>query len=311
MNLIQYFVQTKDKCILTDSLFYGTIKYSESSGELECENAFFFFLVTSGKAKIHIENAHDYTHGVGKNDLLIIPASMTARFRQLSEDYAMHCLVLTPPFFHSLPSSQFLYGKLCEFVTKHSFASIHLKNVAGNYFRRVFTLFQGYTADTLLHHEGIYGHLCIFLLLNVGDIFFASIADASPALSNKTWICHRFKDLVFEHYRRQHKINFYAERLSVSGIYLSRIVKEETGQTIREHITRLLYAEAKKMLSCSKNDIQKITDALGFADQGSFSKFFRRLAGMSPSEYRNSIKNDDDIQDGSGFINAACNSENK
>ena len=80
MNLIQYFVQTKDKCILTDSLFYGTIKYSESSGELECENAFFFFLVTSGKAKIHIENAHDYTHGVGKNDLLIIPASMTARF---------------------------------------------------------------------------------------------------------------------------------------------------------------------------------------------------------------------------------------
>lgn len=127
MNLIQYFVQTKDKCILTDSLFYGTIKYSESSGELKCENAFFVLLVTSGKAKIHIENAHDYTHGVGKNDLLIIPASMTARFRQLSEDYAMHCLVLTPPFFHSLPSSQFLYGKLCEFVTKHSFASIHLK----------------------------------------------------------------------------------------------------------------------------------------------------------------------------------------
>lgn len=116
---------------------------------------------------------------------------------------------------------------------------------------------------------------------------------------------------MFEHYRRQHKINFYAERLSVSGIYLSRIVKEETGQTIREHITRLLYAEAKKMLSCSKNDIQKITDALGFADQGSFSKFFRRLAGMSPSEYRNSIKNDDDIQDGSGFISPACNSENK
>ena len=88
MNLIQYFVQTKDKCILTDSLFYGTIKYSESSGELKCENAFFVLLVTSGKAKIHIENAHDYTHGVGKNDLLIIPASMTARFRQLPRSYS-------------------------------------------------------------------------------------------------------------------------------------------------------------------------------------------------------------------------------
>ncbi|MFK1903840.1 helix-turn-helix domain-containing protein [Bacteroides fragilis] len=47
----------------------------------------------------------------------------------------------------------------------------------------------------------------------------------------------------------------------------------------------------KKMLSCSKNDIQKITDALGFTDQASFSKFFKRFAGVSPTEYRNNIKN--------------------
>ena len=60
-----------------------------------------------------------------------------------------------------------------------------------------------------------------------------------------------------------------------------------------------------------KRYVLSLSDALGFADQGSFSKFFRRLAGMSHSEYRNSIKNDDDIQDGSGFVNAACNSENK
>lgn len=256
MNLIQYFVQTKDKCILTDSLFYGTIKYSESSGELKCENAFFVLLVTSGKAKIHIEK-HMITRMVSEKMICSLSGIHDRKIQTIERGLCEHCLVLTPPFFHSLPSSQFLYGKLCEFVTKHSFASIHLKNVAGNYFRRVFTLFQGYTADTLLHHEGIYGHLCNFLLLNVGDIFFASIADASPALSNKTWICHRFKDLMFEHYRRQHKINFYAERLSVFGYYLSRIVKEETGQTIREHITRLLYAEAKKMLSCSKMTFRK------------------------------------------------------
>lgn len=43
------------------------------------------------------------------------------------------------------------------------------------------------------------------------------------------------------------------------------------------------------MLSCSKYDIQTITDTLGFADQASFSKFFKRLAGASPKEYRNNL----------------------
>lgn len=75
----------------------------------------------------------------------------------------MYCLALTPPFFHSLPSSQFLYGKLCEFVTRYSLAAIHLKNDASYYFKKTFTLFQGYTVKGLLHKEGIYGHLCNFL----------------------------------------------------------------------------------------------------------------------------------------------------
>lgn len=89
---------------------------------------------------------------------------------------------------------------------------------------------------------GIY----VIFILNVGDIFFSNIENASPAISNKSWIYYKFKDLVFEHYRQQHKIHFYADRLSVSDIYLSRIIKEETGQTIHAHITKLLYTEAKK-----------------------------------------------------------------
>ena len=297
MNLIEHFTQSKDKCILADSLFYDTITCTGFSQELVCENAFFFLLVTSGRAKVHIREIRDYTHHIRKNDLFVIPASMTAGFQQLSTDFTMHCLVFTPPFFYSLPSSQFLYGKLCEFITRYSFASIHLKNDAGTYLKKTFSLFQGYRTEKLLHQEGIYGHLYNFFILNVGDICFSSIEDVSPAISNKSWIYYKFKDLVFEYYRQHHKIHFYAERLSVSDIYLSRIVKAETGQTIHEHITRLLYTEAKKMLSCSKNNIQKITDTLGFTDQASFSKFFKRFSGISPTEYRNSIKiNEDSIR---------------
>ena len=141
MNLFKSLVQAKDKCILDDSLFYDTIGHSDSLEELVCEKTFFFLLVSSGKAKIHIQDVQDSIHSVGKNDLLVIPASMTIIFQQLSKDYMMYCLALTPPFFHSLPSSQFLYGKLCEFVTRYSLAAIHLKNDASYYFKKTFTFF--------------------------------------------------------------------------------------------------------------------------------------------------------------------------
>ena len=185
MNLIEHFARSKDKCILTDSLFYDTIMYSGFSKELVCENAFFFLMVTSGKAKVYTRRTRDYTCHIGKNDLLVIPASMTATFQQLSEDYAMHCLVFTPPFFYSLPSSQFLYGKLCEFVTRYSFASIHLKNDAGTYFKKTFSLFRGYRTGELLHQEGIYGHLCNFFILNVGDVFFPPSKTPHPPYPTK------------------------------------------------------------------------------------------------------------------------------
>lgn len=66
MNLIEHFARSKDKCILTDSLFYDTIMYSGFSKELVCENAFFFLMVTSGKAKVYTRHTRDYTCHIGK-----------------------------------------------------------------------------------------------------------------------------------------------------------------------------------------------------------------------------------------------------
>ena len=200
----------------------------------------------------------------------------------------MYCLALTPPFFHSLPSSQFLYGKLCEFVTRYSLAAIHLKNDASYYFKKTFTLFQGYTVKGLLHKEGIYGHLCNFFILECWrhilfqyrKCFASHIQQELDILQVQRFSFWTLSSTTQDTFLRRSPVCFG---------HLSRIIKEETGQTIHAHITKLLYTEAKKMLSCSKYDIQTITDTLGFADQASFSKFFKRLAGASPKEYRNNL----------------------
>ena len=76
------------------------------------------------------------------------------------------------PVFLQLAFQPIPVRKLCEFVTRYSFASIHLKNDAGTYFKKTFSQFRGYRTGELLHQEGIYGHLCNFFILNVGDVFF-------------------------------------------------------------------------------------------------------------------------------------------
>lgn len=48
---------------------------------------------------------------------------------------------------------------------------------------------------------------------------------------------------------------------------------------------------ARELLDGTSHDIQTISDKLGFAEVASFSRFFRRVAGASPSVYRRNSKN--------------------
>jgi AraC-like DNA-binding protein len=83
-----------------------------------------------------------------------------------------------------------------------------------------------------------------------------------------------------------HDIPFYADQLHISPVYLSRVVRQVTGRTVVDYINQMLLMEASFLLQTSQLSIAQIADHLHFADTPSFSKFFSRLSGMSPKEYR-------------------------
>lgn len=99
-----------------------------------------------------------------------------------------------------------------------------------------------------------------------------------------------FLKLVSKYYMSQHNVGFYAEQLGISSIYLSRVVKSNTGKTVMAHINDILAKEAVWLLNSTDKSIKEIAAELNFADQASFNKFFNRLRGMSPSTFRNSHK---------------------
>lgn len=97
-----------------------------------------------------------------------------------------------------------------------------------------------------------------------------------------------FMRLVQIHHFHERSLTFYADRLFISPKYLSRIIKEATGRSAADWIDQFVLLEAKNMLRFSNKNIQQVAYALNFTTQSSFGKFFKHLAGMSPSDYQKS-----------------------
>jgi AraC-like DNA-binding protein len=96
----------------------------------------------------------------------------------------------------------------------------------------------------------------------------------------------RFLELAEKHYKAERQVGFYAEKLHITPKYLSQIIKTNTGKSANDWIDDYVMLEAKALLKSSKLTIQQISDELNFADQSIFGKYFKRVTGMSPREYK-------------------------
>jgi len=98
-----------------------------------------------------------------------------------------------------------------------------------------------------------------------------------------------FLKLVESEYREHRSVIWYADRMYISPKYLSMAVKEASGKTPLDWIEEYCISAAKSMLSSTKMSVDEISIELNFASQSLFAKFFKRVAGCSPRDYRKSV----------------------
>ncbi|MCM1369757.1 MAG: AraC family transcriptional regulator [Candidatus Amulumruptor caecigallinarius] len=107
-------------------------------------------------------------------------------------------------------------------------------------------------------------------------------------LSKQGRMSDRFLRLVQENFKSERFLDFYASKMEITPKHLSRTIKKQTGFTAVEWIERYVILEAKVLLKSSNLNIQQIADELNFPSQSFFGKYFKKLTGMSPKEFRNS-----------------------
>ena len=74
--------------------------------------------------------------------------------------------------------------------------------------------------------------------------------------------------------------------------YVSRMLKEKKGMTLRQYIIAYRLKRAKRLLELSDKSAQEIADECGFTDASYFAKSFKSAFGVTPKDYRNGFKND-------------------
>ncbi len=100
--------------------------------------------------------------------------------------------------------------------------------------------------------------------------------------------------IMFEHFifllnrycKEQHKIGFYADKMCVTPRYLGVVIKSVSGVMAKEWIDRAVVTNAKIMLRHTNKQITEISEELRFANPSFFCKFFKRMTGMRPQDYR-------------------------
>ena len=82
----------------------------------------------------------------------------------------------------------------------------------------------------------------------------------------------------------------FCTQMQYSQVYLSGIFLQNYGCTIKEYINRVKINEAKRLIRERDCNFTQISDMLCYSDSLYFSKVFKRITGMSPREYKKSVK---------------------
>lgn len=87
-------------------------------------------------------------------------------------------------------------------------------------------------------------------------------------------------------FREHRDVQFYANEAHMTANYFTRIFRQHTGFTPSQIITNAVCAASRSLLVDSSLSVKEIAAELGFPEQFTFRKYFKKHVGMSPTEFR-------------------------
>lgn len=115
--------------------------------------------------------------------------------------------------------------------------------------------------------------------------------DVGNFSKNRSWkLYNDFYTLLSRYHTKYHDVKFYADRLNITPDYLYKLFHRIENTSPKEMIDRFVLVSIKILLQNTDLSVKNIAAELHFDDPPYMCRFFRRMTGMSPLEYRDSVK---------------------
>lgn len=98
------------------------------------------------------------------------------------------------------------------------------------------------------------------------------------------------KSYIQKHYNEDVTLNKIVEITYLSSSYVCDLFKSQAGENIIDYLTRVRIEKAKSLLKDLKIKTYEVGQMVGYEDATYFSKVFKKVVGVSPTEYRNMVE---------------------
>jgi AraC-like DNA-binding protein len=240
--------------------------------------------ILSGACQMRIE---DLPYVLSARDFMLIPSYGSVRFDSANPGFLAKVMLVNKTFMEEcITNKQILSFFHCLFIkrmlqTQITREEMVLLNADFNNLKEKIN-----TSVHSFYREVIPVNFLSFVLDVTHILNNKKESRVSSQSTRKEELFNKFLGLLLEHYREQHEVTFYADKLFITPQYLTLIIKELSGKTTNKWIDDTLILEAQKLLKTTQTTVQQIADLLNFSDQSTFGKFFKKYHGVSPAEYR-------------------------
>lgn len=111
---------------------------------------------------------------------------------------------------------------------------------------------------------------------------------------NKSYAVKKIVNYLNENYEQKISLDQIAHNMYLSPVYVSKIFKEETGESPINYLIKIRLEKARDILGNEDaGSIKSIANAVGYDDVYHFSKLFKKYYGISPQNYRKNVREED------------------
>ena len=238
-------------------------------------------VVKSGKAHGNINLQDCYLEA---GDIVFISPGTIAEPIEMSDDFMLTGIGIPREIFHASHA-----GKLPDLFCgqpNHGFLRIATEQrlLLDHMF---FLLWEIAHAQDETNYKKQVLYAMISTITHEYDALFAQERPKTSGHGSANDIFDRFLQLVGSHCQKHRQLSFYAEKICITERYLGTVIRQTSGITAKEWIDKAVITVAKVKLRHSNLHIVEIAECLHFPNPSFFCKYFKRLTGCTPQEYRN------------------------